>query len=99
MGLEFVSRGEEKHEVIASINIAKADVLDDIGFDGTMVLYEEKDCINEKNTYYVGDHFYAKISLSHLVIKAATIECKEFDITQTNPTTNKVEKTDLKSDD
>jgi len=98
MVLEFMSKGGKKHEATATINIQQADVLDDIGFGGTMVLYEEKECLNTKEKYYIGDHFFAKISLTNLIINAATIGCTEFDVTQTNPTTNAVEPTDLKAD-
>jgi len=98
MTLEFLSKGGTVHEATASIFIEEADVLGDVGFDGTMVLYEEKECINKKDRYFLGDHLFAKISLTHLVINAKSISCEQFDITQKNPTTGKPEVTDLKSD-
>jgi len=99
MIVEFVSETGSLHEAIANIFIEEADVLGDIGFDGTMVLYEEKECINEKELFYLGDHIYAKISLTHLVINAENITCSEFTITQKDPITGRDVPTDMMAEE
>jgi hypothetical protein len=99
MTLEFIDRGGVTHDATAEIFIETADVLGAVGFDGNMTLYEEKELLTESDKFYLGQQFFAKISLSNLIVDAKTITCKAFNITQTNPVTGAVEKTDLKGDD
>jgi len=96
--LEFATIANTKFQSTATIFVEQADVLDTVGFDATLELYQEKECTNKKTTFYMGDQFFAKVSLSNLVVDAATITCDEFNITQANPVTNAIEHTDLKAD-
>jgi hypothetical protein len=68
---------------VADIRIQIADVLGSVGFSGGIQLYKERELTTTSDVFHVGDEFFAKITLSDLVVPPKTITCTQFQITQT----------------
>jgi len=95
--LEFAQLATtETFDIVATINLVLSDVLGDIEYTGEMEMYRDRALTDKATTYPVGEMFFAKITLSNLVVDAQTITCSSFQIKQTH---NDVEElTDMKED-
>jgi len=79
----------------AKVNVKTADVLGDIGFGATAVLYKDAGATQTANAFQLGDKFYVKITLTKAAVDAASINCTKLTLTQTNDSEKKM-LTDMK---
>jgi len=97
IALEFKVQGAEfTFKTIASIDIQKADVLADIGFDHQCFTYKDKAGTEKQKKFNLGDFVYVKIELSALVVETESIECKLMDVVQKKDGNSTTIKTNMK---
>jgi len=83
--LEFDSADSHdwhKFQVLTTFDIRQADVLSEIGFTSAMTTCGDESCAAEKTVFKLGEHIWAKIILTDMVVDAEDIECTTFKITQ-----------------
>jgi len=69
----------------ASIRLEEpADVLEKVGFETAVTMYEDEDLTTTSEAFVLGQRFYAKIVLSNLVVNTASITCEAMTVTQTD---------------
>lgn len=81
--LQYTLRAtHEKFLSAIEIDVDEGDVLDDIGFSETLVTYKDQDATQKATKFELGQKFFVKISLDHLVVDVESIKCTQFKVIQ-----------------